>query len=67
MTESEELKSLKYVAENEKGKAQSKIYELRNKIAEIEKEISHYEGEKEMAEYIISKIDDVGNKNMKEK
>jgi len=56
MIESEELKSLKHITENEMGKAQSKIYELRNKITEIEKEIRHYEGEKEMAEHILGKI-----------
>lgn len=53
----EDLKSLKRFAENERGKAQSKIYELRNKIKDIEIEISHYEGERDLADYLISKIE----------
>ena len=60
MSESEELKSLKYFAENEKGKAQSKIYELRSRITELEKEIRYYEGKKELAECILGEIQEKG-------
>ena len=60
MSESEELKSLNHFVENENGKAQSKIYELRGRITALEKEIRYYEGKKEMTECILGEIQEKG-------
>lgn len=52
------LTNLKRFAENEKGNAQGRIYELRRQITEIEKEICHFEGERDLADYMISKVEE---------
>lgn len=57
MTELEKLNKLKEKATNEREKAKGRIFDLRRKITDIEKEICFHEGEKDVADYILSYID----------
>lgn len=50
------LRNLAKKAQNEKDKAQGKIYECRKQITEIRKEEAHWEGERDLADYFLSLI-----------
>lgn len=50
------LRNLAKKAQNEKDKAQGKIHECREQITKIRKEEAHWEGERDLADYLLSYI-----------
>ncbi len=54
-------KSLELLAakvKEEKDKAQGGIYDCRKRITEIQKEMAHYEGERDQADFLLHLIEE---------